>query len=392
METNKYKGTAVIVTSKFVMPNNKHFNDYINYLDRDEAKKQSDFSLYNNYMSDERKATSLFSEHDDQLDDDKKEKMKEAFKLAESRGSILYQDVVSFDNQWLEDNGIYDRKTKTVDEKRLKDITRIAMKDMMKKSKLDNNTVWSGAIHHNTDNIHIHIATVDLTPPENQRGKRKLKTLEGMRSIYVNKINDRSLEHQMINDIIRKQIVNDKKEKQTFSSIDRSFKKDFMKIYKALPENKRHWNYGYENINHVKPALNKLTKDYIDTHYKNEFKELEKRLEKEVEVLKKTYGEGSNQKYKDYKTNKIEDLYKRMGNAFLSEIREYDNKIKKIEGKTYSSHSSNYNNKIQKMKKNVAFNQLKYGIDRLVHSEINSRKNQSAYERMQQNIERGHSM
>ncbi|WP_431308982.1 relaxase MobL [Halalkalibacter lacteus] len=73
--------------------------NYINYLDRDEAKNKNDFSLYNNYMADKEIATSLFSEHDDQLDDGKKDRMKEAFKLAQERGSILYQDVVSFDNK-----------------------------------------------------------------------------------------------------------------------------------------------------------------------------------------------------------------------------------------------------------------------------------------------------
>jgi hypothetical protein len=392
METNNDKGTAVVVTSKFVMPNNQEFTNYINYLDRDEAKNKNDFSLYNNYMADKEKATSLFSEHDDQLDDGKKDRMKEAFKLAQERGSILYQDVVSFDNKWLEDNGIYDRKTKTVDEKRLKDITRLAMKDMTEKSKLDHNTIWSGAIHHNTDHIHIHIATVDLSPTKDQRGKRKLKTLEGMRSIYVNKINDRSKEHQVINNMIRKQIVNNKKENKTFSTFNRTFKRDFMNIYKALPENRRYWNYGYQNINHVKPALNELTKKYIDTYYRKEFNQLEKKLDKEVEILKKTYGEGSSQKYKDYKTNKLDDLYKRMGNAFLSEMREYDKKVNKIDKKFYSSASGNDNNKVQTMKKNVAFNQLKYGFDRIVYSQLNQNKNQSAYDRLQRDIERGHSM
>ncbi|SDJ00360.1 MobP2 family relaxase [Alteribacillus bidgolensis] len=390
------KKTAVVVKSQFTLPEKKgdhRFNDYLNYLDRQEAKSNGDFSSYNDYMDDEKKATSLFSQTDDYLDEEKKEKMKQVFKLAQKRGSILYQDVVSFDNRWLEENGVYDAKTKQVDEKRLKNITRLAMKEMQEKNKLDGNTVWSGAIHHNTDNIHIHIATVDLSPVDHQRGKRKLKTLEGMRSMFVNKINDRSKQHQKINDLIRNRMVNKKKNHKTFTIFNRKFKKDFLSIYNQLPSNKRYWNYGYQNINHVKPALNDLTKRYIDTYFKEEMKQLETKLNKEEKVLKRTYGEGNQARYKDYKKNKINDLYKRMGNAFLSEMREYDKKMKDIEQSSSSTHKTNYNQKNhQTIRKNVAFQQVKYGLDRMVYSELNSYKNQASYERMQRNIERGNSM
>lgn len=386
MTTATDKKAAVIVTSKYVQSSDKGFGSYVNYLDREDAKQQQDFSAYNNYMDDGSKATSLFTEAHDSLDEEQKMKLKEAFKEGQSRGSILYQDVISFDNNWLEENGVYDSKTKNVDEDKLKEVTRQAMKEMHEKNKMGNNLVWSGAVHHNTDNIHIHVATVDLAPPENQRGKRKLKTIESMKSTFVNKIQDRSQDHQKINDIIRKDIVNDKKEKKTFSTFDRKFKKDFLSIYRQLPENKRHWSYGYESINHVKPQLNKLTKDYINQHYKKEFKELDKRLDKEVTELKRAYGAGGEDRYKDFKKNKMNDLEKRMGNAFLQEMKEYDKRVKQIERS--SSSSSFSNNKYQKAKTNVAFKQIKYGLDRVVHSEMSSGKNLAAHERLQRDIER----
>ncbi|WP_054637624.1 MobP2 family relaxase [Thalassobacillus sp. C254] len=331
-----YKEAAVIVTSRFVQPGSSSFNEYVNYIDREEAKQSSKYAMYNEYMDDEEKATSLFTESHDRLDQEHKEKVKDAFKTGQNRGSILYQDVVSFDNKWLEDNGIYNRKTKTVDEQRLKDITRVAMKDMHEKNNMGNNLVWSGAIHHNTDNIHIHLATVDLSPPEDQRGKRKQKTLDQFKSVYIHKINDRSKEYQQINDLIRKDIVNKKKETKTFSTFNRKFKKDFMTIYKQLPANRKYWNYGYQTINHVKPELNKLTKKYVETYHKKNMEELEKRLDKEVEMLKKSYGKGGNHRYKNFKKNKLTDLEKRMGNAFLAEMREYDKKVKKAERANHS--------------------------------------------------------
>ncbi|MYL22023.1 hypothetical protein GLW04_19295 [Halobacillus litoralis] len=383
MSLSTYEKASVIIKSRFIKGNQKRFNDYVNYMDRDEAKDPTDFSMYNNYMSDERKATSLFTSENSELSEDKKDRLKEAFKLSQERGSILWQDVVSFDNQWLEDHGMLDRRTGSLDENRLKDITRLAMKDMLHKGNINNNPVWSGAIHYNTDNVHIHLATVELSPDGNARGKRKLKTLENMKSVFVNKIMDRSKEHEQINDIIRNKIVNDKKQHKTFGTFNRTFKKDFLEIYHALPENRRYWNYGYEKINHIKPKLNQLIKDYMEKNYKAEYQNFEDRLDKEVEVLRKAYGEGDHHRYKDYKQNKIDDLYKRMGNAFLKEMIDYDKKVT-----AFGKGNRKYTPKMKQVKKNYAFHQMKYGVDRLMYSELNNTKNQAAYERLQRDMER----
>lgn len=75
----------------------------------------------------------------------------------------MWQTVISFDNRWLENNGLYNSETKLLDENRLQGITRSAFQKMLEKENLQN-AVWSAAIHYNTDNIHVHIATVDPEP------------------------------------------------------------------------------------------------------------------------------------------------------------------------------------------------------------------------------------
>ena len=47
------------------------------------------------------------------------------------------------------------------------------------------------------------------------------------------------------------------------------------------------------------------------------------KLDRQEEVLKEAYGVGKREKYKDYRQNKIDDLYKCIGNSFLSEIKDY---------------------------------------------------------------------
>ena len=133
---------------------------------------------------------------------EEKSKLKELYSKAHNNNSVLWQDVISFDNKWLEEHGIYDSKNHIVDEKKMKDVTRLAMQEMLKKEGLDKSSIWSGAIHYNTDNIHIHIATVEPSPTR-ERGKRKLKSIESMKSKVINNIIDRSQEHKFINDLIR---------------------------------------------------------------------------------------------------------------------------------------------------------------------------------------------
>ena len=74
----------------------------------------------------------------------------------------------------------------------------------------------------------------------------------------------------------------------------------------------------------VKPMIDKMSRDYIEKHHKKDFKSLLEKLDKEVEVFKKTYGSSDKKRYEDYKKNKIDELYKRMGNAFLQEMKNYD--------------------------------------------------------------------
>jgi hypothetical protein len=387
------KDASVIVKSRFIVNSPKAFKDYVDYVDRDSAKRKVnkrdsdiDFMNYQDYMDDEEKTTSLFNKYSDSLNEKEKEEMKKSFSIAQKNNSVLWQDVISFDNKWLEEHGVYNAKTHTIDEKKLKDVARISMNEMLKKESLDKSTIWSGAIHYNTDNIHIHIATVEPSPTR-ERGKRKLKSLESMKSKVINNIMDRSHEQKSINDLIRNRMVNSKKSDSTLSFKNRSFKRDFMKIYYALPEDRRQWSYGYNSLSNVKPLIDKMSADYINKYHKNDFKSLIEKLDKEVEVYKKTYGVTDKKRYEDYKKNKVDELYKRMGNTFLQEMKKYDKSIQAESIQSRKPRSEFSRSKREVLKDNLGFNQVKYGIDRMLNSEYKNWKNQLAYERLQQEID-----
>lgn len=163
------------------------------------------------------------------MNEEQKAKLKRTFSIAQKNESILWQDVISFDNKWLEEHGVYHSKSHSIDEMKLKEVARLSLNEMLKREGLDKSSVWSGAIHYNTDNIHIHIATVEPSPTR-ERGKRKLKSIESMKSKVINNIMDRSADLKVINDLIRNQMVHSKKNDNTLSFKNRKLKTDFLRF------------------------------------------------------------------------------------------------------------------------------------------------------------------
>ncbi|HDX9660388.1 TPA: hypothetical protein ROY05_005122 [Bacillus toyonensis] len=373
---------GVVLKTKFVLPSSDAFQNYIEYVDREEAKSEVKlnpkmFETYQDYMGNSKKTSALFTEHANRLTESEKKSLKEMFKTAHENGSIMWQDVISFHNPWLEEQGIYDEKTKTLDEKKLMDVTRLAMKEMQKREGIEKSSIWSAAIHFNTDNIHIHVATVEPFPTR-ERGKRKPKTLDAMKGKVVNNLLDRKQEQQQINDLIRNNMVGRKKEDSVFDWRNQHLKPLFLQIYKQLPSDKRQWQYSYNTIQPLKPEIDKLSSRYIQHHHKKDYDQFLKKLDKEVQVFKEAYGEGKYDKkqYENYKTNKINDLYKRMGNAFLQEMKAYDKEQKRI-------HHLKKSKPFQRFQQNVSIQYSMRKVERAFKSEYESWKNQKYYERMQ---------
>ncbi|PGW44994.1 MobP2 family relaxase [Bacillus thuringiensis] len=371
---------GAILKTKFVLPSSDAFQNYIDYVDREEAKSEVKlnpkmFETYQDYMGDSEKTSALFMEHANRLTESEKKSLKEMFKTAHENGSIMWQDVISFHNPWLEKQGIYDEKTKTLDEKKLMDVTRLAMKEMQKREGVEKSSIWSAAIHFNMDNIHIHVATVEPFPTR-ERGKRKPKTLDAMKGKVVNNLLDRKQEQKQINDLIRNNMVGRKKEDSVFNWRNQHLKPLFFKIYKQLPSDKRKWQYSYNTIQPLKPQIDELSSRYIQHHHKKDYDQFLKKLDKEVQVFKEAYGEG---KYENYKTNKISDLYKRMGNAFLQEMKAYDKEQKRI-------HHMKKSKSFRKFQQNVSIQYSMRKVEGAFKSEYESWKNQKYYERMQKEI------
>jgi len=408
---------GVILKSKFVF-SEKKFTNYINYIDRDEAIRNEAFASYSAFVDDymdnpkkqppgfnakSERTSALFTETKDRLNKNEKKSLKEQFEKAQATDSPMWQNVLSFDNRFLEQHGIYDGKTRLLDEAKMRSITRMAIKEMLNNERMDASAVWSASIHYNTDNIHVHIAVVEPVPTrkkkdylvENDDGQKELKnqfkgglkksTFTKMKSKVVNNIVDRSEQLKEINDIIRENIVSSKKSNLSFE--DTQLKGAFLNLYYKLPRDERLWYYNMNALHDIRPAIDEFTKQYIDRYHKDDFKDLKQKLQEQQEFLKVAYGEGSKKMYEHYAENKISDLYTRMGNAVLKELRQYDKLMRSEQsiGKRPGHPKQKLRDKkeISQRRSNSVF-QLKKALKK----DFTSIKNQMEFEKLQQTIER----
>lgn len=373
------KSVGVVVISKFLISSNKKFKKYINYMGRDEAIRNEYFnrySIYEDYMGNPEKTTGLFDSNSNCMSKEEKEYAQKLFEQAQQNGSVMWQDVFSFDNKWLEEQGLYDPLTGSLDENKIKNAVRKAIDYSLEKKDMKDTAIWNGAIHYNTDNIHIHVAICEPNP-KNTRGKRTQKTLDKMKSVFVNELLNSRENYKDINNSIRNEIIDSNKKVK-----DKKLKRLAKKVIKNLPDDKRQWHYGYNTMKEANKYLDEMTEYYIKTYKRKEYEELLEKLDKQEQILKEAYGEGGREKYKDYKQNKIDELYQRMGNAFLTEIKNIQLENKK----TYNKPFKKRYNKTILSKKDIN------RINKALGNEVERAKNISYYEQLQQKIDRGMSI
>ena len=372
---------GVINKVKFIRNGSSKFKNFIDYIDRSEATRKKNFdkySAYNNYMGNPEKIGSLFTKDKHSLTEKEVKKLKKDFDKAQLNGSNMWQEVFSFDNEFLEANGLYDSENGALDEEKIQEATRRAMEELSKREGFKDLT-WSASLHYNTDNIHVHIASVEINPSR-ERGKFKPRTLYNMKSSFVNSLLDKQKDLDKINSLIRDNLIQGKKEMSFKEDIE--MRKMVKEIVKKLPSDKRQWHYNYNCMQEVRPLIDNLTKYYIETYKKDEFKELVDRLEKEDKFYKEVYGKRKLETI-TYKDNKIQDLYTRMGNTILKEIKEY---VKEEDLKSQKKFE-NLQEKWERNKNIIITKQSISMMKKSLNNDINSMKNQREYEKLQSSIE-----
>lgn len=327
---------GVTLMQDFCRPGADKFKSYVDYIDREEAQRNnafstynifSDYEQYNEYMGNPEKSSGLFTKDKDSLTYTEKKELKSVFEMAQKNQSLMWQTVISFDNLWLEKNGVYDPEKKVLDEQKIKETVRLAVNRLLESEGMEH-AVWSAGIHYNTDNIHVHIATVEPYPMRQKmlyegklevRGKFKQSNINRCKSAVVNEIAQTKEVNLRINQIIRKDIVDHLKQYEL--TTDPVIKEKFLEMCEEIsfiPKNMM--NYNNRAMGQHRGRLDEISKVFLDQYCPEKYHELIEILDHQSALYEEAYG---GQKFGYYKEDKLQELMQRMGNATLKSVRSY---------------------------------------------------------------------
>lgn len=355
--------SGVNVITEFETPESASYSGYIDYMNKEQGK-QEQYKEYNDYLA---KTDSLFTMEKDNLSENEIKELKSLFEKAQENGSVLWKTVISFDNRWLEQNGIYDMKSDILNETKMREAIRKGIDTMLNNEGLQH-AFWSAGIHYDTDNIHVHVATVEPIPMRQKKtykkyevsrneknklvhkkpvlngkgeqvvkeeyvGVFKASSIKLCKSAIANEIMQQRDVTLEINSIIRDQIL---KNKANISfRMDPKLQEQFFKVYEMLPDcPKNMWKYGQNIMKPIRSEIDELSDLYLSVYHGEEMKRIKELLKIQAARYMAAYGDTG----KDYGIGKMEDLHKRLGNIILAEMRtfaleEKENEQEKFDGK-----------------------------------------------------------
>lgn len=365
---------GIVCVTKFCTADSKKFKSYINYIARSEAAKSKNVEKFNifgdylDYVHDTKKSSMLFSRDSTCLSTGEKYALKKRFEKAQKKGSLMWQTVISFDNRYLNMLGILSNEG-ILDEKRLMIASQKAINKMLAREALEHG-LWTAAIHYNTDNIHIHVATVEeellrekgryrlAMRDENGKAVKILNKEAGKeetvyhtdmkgRYIYTLQTKGRFREGSMhgkdgLRSVLRAELEGNKEVSVSITSLIRTMQRsskediafarafgiDFKILHETLKNDgisMKDWNYNNHNMTPYTPIIDNMIDEYLEKYQKGNMAELNKLLDLRLEDFGVAYGEN----HSNYKENILKkELYPRLGNAILKEMRAYEKALR----------------------------------------------------------------
>ena len=319
----------VVFKNKFTYEWHIGSGDLLDYYQRPQAfrkssslqnKENSDYDFIN-YMQNDEKSDGCFSSTSDFMTEEEIENFRKLERNSQSEGCPKYVQVISFDNKFLEENGII--VGGNLDTARIKAVTRTAMNKLIESEpKFDkDNVYWCGAIHINTDNVHIHTSLLEKHRRENRQTKYKDKDMISVEAF------------DKLKSAVASSIIKNDKRTEELTRLEREillpkFKENFTNttaqmqhLIKILPKEEG-WQYNRPKMKRFRPEIDKCVDNIIQSNpeLRGRFTEYLAKLDSMSEFYKDLYGEGNRYKYLEYKTNKLNDFYARAGNQLLKEL------------------------------------------------------------------------
>ncbi|EOD6220597.1 relaxase MobL, partial [Enterococcus hirae] len=217
-------------------------------------------------------------------------------------------------------------------EEKIHEAIRLAMATMLSEEGMTDSAVWTASIHYNTDNIHVHVATVEPYPTREKKrfvdpetgelvtevkGYRSRKTMRKMKSVFANQLLGLQKERAKI-DALRKVMIEGIRSEQGQEQMNHMVM-DLQRVAKKLPEQKGYQKYGYAEKYGFKKELDKVIQSFIDQNFPELYQEMMDRQAYIQSEEESAFGEGRNSS-----ENKLHTLYTRLGNHILKDIQAMD--------------------------------------------------------------------
>lgn len=303
--------------------------DFLGYMTRPEAfskekhsDKKSEYYDYLEYMRNDEKSDGAFDAVNDYLDEKQREEFRYQERISQKEGCPKYTGVMSFKNEFLENNGLI--KGDKLNKAALRNIARKGINALIEKSdKLSaDNCYWAAAIHENTDNIHIHYTLCEyhrlsdrrITEKNNKQDCLELVAFNALKSTVANSIITVKRTPELTR-IKRELLIPELK--ASFPSAE----KMLLELAAELPP-----DAAMQYNNHkIRPYHNKINQciDRIissDKQLKKDWEMYTDSLKLMDQQYKEFYGNGDKSHFVDYSENQIDDFYVRAGNALLKHI------------------------------------------------------------------------
>ncbi|MGX7092828.1 MobP2 family relaxase [Hutsoniella sourekii] len=337
---------AIVLKSRFriIGKDKRSYSTYIQYMDRKEAKSiEKEMKETNKlveeknktlgestikYLSDWQKTDNVFNDKEDAMTPESIAKTEKSFNIAEQNKTPLWQLVYSFDNEFLKENGFL-LNNGTLNDTAIKNATRKSMSHLLEKEQFNDTTVWTAAIHYNTDNIHVHVALVEEVSSREKikkgrykgeyKGKIPKTRIKEMKSIFINQLIDRKHEMNRVNGLMREELNQALKQTNLYQELE--LKNEIEQLILKLPENKNLWQYNRKETQPFRGDIDKISQQFINSLQKDSFNELIKKIQEEHAFRNKVYGQSEN----NYFENKMTELYTMLGNSILNQLKDYQN-------------------------------------------------------------------
>lgn len=291
-------------------------DDYLGYIDKG-VKLNNDID-YLDYTGNLEKSSGVFNQNG-LLNYDSKRLIREALRNTKS---CIWDLVISFESEYgLKNVDSYEDALELV---------KSVLPKFFKALKLkEDNIIWFGGLHTNTDNRHIHISFFEKEPMYYDAKKKTYKYRPGRINVKSCKELKMNIEKHFLSPKesmkrVRKLMIEDARSNMNSSSylsLDKDFKWLLKELYNKLPK-EGHIAYLSQNMKGCRPIVDNIIKKILNLgKHSFEYTDLDIRLQ-EYDNTITSIAETHNIAEDDYllRDKFKDDLFRRMGNVIIQEL------------------------------------------------------------------------